>query len=88
MIAGRWTALVLAVLLCCAQEAAAQVGGHAGAFTRLGFGARGMGMGNAMTAVTDGYVVGSYNPALIPFARGRTRARLSASLPSTGNSTS
>ena len=52
--------LLLALLF----ESAAQVGGQPGAYSRMGFGARGMGMGNAMTAVTTGDIVGYYNPAL------------------------
>ena len=35
-----------------------------GAFSRTGFAARGMGMGNAMSAVTNGNVVAYYHPAL------------------------
>lgn len=38
-----------------------------GAFSRLGFGARGMGMGNAISAVRDGNLVSYYNPALSVF---------------------
>ena len=38
-----------------------------GAFSRFGFGARGMGMGNAMSSVTDGNLVSYYNPALSVF---------------------
>ncbi len=38
-----------------------------GSFSRMGFGARGMGMGNAMTAVIDGNMVSYYNPALSAF---------------------
>ena len=38
-----------------------------GAFSRVGFGARGMGMGNAMSAVTEGNLVSYYNPALSSF---------------------
>ena len=38
--------------------------GLAGAPMRMGFGARGMAMGNAMTAVTSGDVQSYYNPAL------------------------
>jgi hypothetical protein len=49
----------------------AQLGGRAGAFSRLGFGARGMGMGNALTAVTGGDVVPYYNPALLPLSEYR-----------------
>lgn len=59
--------LLLAVPRECAQ---AQVGGVAGAFTRLGFGARGQGMGNALSAVTTGTVSSYYNPALTPFQKG------------------
>ena len=40
----------------------------AGAFSRMGFGARGMGMGNALTAVGSGEVSAYYNPALAAFA--------------------
>ncbi len=50
----------------------AQIGGTAGVFSRMGFGARGMGMGNAQTAVTTGDLVGYYNPASLPFAKRRT----------------
>lgn len=49
----------------------AQIAGEPGAFARLGFGARGMGMGNALTAVTTGDVVAYYNPALTPTAQYR-----------------
>ena len=49
----------------------AQIGGEAGAFSRLGFAARGIGMGNAMTAVTTGDLAGYYNPALLPWSRFR-----------------
>lgn len=38
-----------------------------GAFSRMGFGARGMGMGNAMSSVTEGNLVSYYNPALSTF---------------------
>ncbi len=37
-------------------------------FSRFGFGSRGISMGNAMSAVTQGEVVGYYNPAVLPFA--------------------
>jgi len=43
-----------------------------GAFSRMGFGARGMGMGNAMSAVTGGNVVSYYNPALAAFQEGNS----------------
>ncbi len=47
----------------------AQYGGTAGAFTRIGFGARGPAMGNAMTAVVSGELSPYYNPALTAFQR-------------------
>ncbi|MBW7887270.1 MAG: hypothetical protein H3C35_02785 [Bacteroidetes bacterium] len=40
-----------------------QLSGTAGAFSRVGFGARGMGMGNALTAVSNGELPGYYNSA-------------------------
>ena len=60
--------LLLTLLM---QPSPAQLGGTPGAFSRLGFGARGMGMGNALTAVTSGDIVGYYNPALITWAEYR-----------------
>jgi hypothetical protein len=45
----------------------AQLGGLPGAFSRMGFNARGISMGNAMTSVTTGDVNGFYNPALSSF---------------------
>ena len=41
-----------------------------GAFSRMGFGARGIAMGNAMSAVTEGNLVSYYNPALSVFQEG------------------
>ncbi len=43
-----------------------------GAFSRMGFGARGMGMGNAMSAVASGNLVSYYNPALSAFQEGNS----------------
>ena len=40
---------------------------QAGAFARMGFGARGLAMGNAITADATGYASPYYNPALAPF---------------------
>jgi len=58
------------VLLSCAMsiialsqlQSSSSVGGLAGAPMRMGFGARGMAMGNAMTAVISGDVQSYYNP--------------------------
>lgn len=52
----------------------AQLAGTPGAFSRLGFGARGMGLGNALTAVVDGDVTSFYNPAVTPFLTDRVAA--------------
>ena len=54
-----------------APHSFAQLGGTPGAFSRMGFGARGMGMGNALTAVASGDVVGYYNPALLSWSEYR-----------------
>jgi hypothetical protein len=43
------------------------IGGLAGAPMRMGFGARGIAMGNAMTAVVNGDLQSYYNPAIVPF---------------------
>ena len=47
-------------------------GAGAGGFARMGCGARGMGMGNAMSALQRGEVSAYYNPALVPFSEQRT----------------
>lgn len=43
-----------------------------GSFARMGFGARGMGMGNAMLAVTTGSLVAYYNPAISVIQEGNS----------------
>ena len=52
-------------------SAIAQYGGTAGAFSRIGFGARGLALGNAMTAIVNGDISPYYNPALPAFQSGR-----------------
>jgi hypothetical protein len=64
----RHILLALPLLWAVVPAAQAQLGGAPGAFSRLGFGARGIGMGNALTAVTDGDVTGYYNPAALAYA--------------------
>ncbi len=54
------TALFLLSAMCYGQLAATP-----GAFSRMGFGGRGMGMGNAMTAIRTGENSGFYNPAAV-----------------------
>jgi hypothetical protein len=60
--------LAVAFALGLSIPASAQIGGEPGAFSRMGFGARGMAMGNALTAVASGNVASYYNPALLPYA--------------------
>lgn len=50
-----------------AQPEFTEISSMPGAFSRMGFGARGIGMGNAMSAVTEGNLVSYYNPALPAF---------------------
>lgn len=52
-----------------AQPAFSEMAVNPGAFSRIGFGARGIGMGNAMSAVTDGNLVSYYNPAVTVFQK-------------------
>ncbi|MCH8961922.1 MAG: PorV/PorQ family protein [Bacteroidetes bacterium] len=57
--------LLIAILLTLtAAEAQAQA---AGAFSRMGFGARGVAMSNALVADASGHASPYYNPALAPF---------------------
>ncbi len=56
--------LIGVVLALSANEAYAQA---AGAFARMGFGARGVAMSNALVADASGFASPYYNPALAPF---------------------
>ena len=55
-----------------AQTQYSEIAGMAGAFSRMGFGARGIGMGNSMSAVKEGNLVSYYNPALVVFQNGNS----------------
>ncbi len=55
-----------------AQPELSKIAAMPGAFSRMGFGARGIGMGNALTAVTEGNLVSYYNPALSVFQEGNS----------------
>ena len=50
----------------------AQIGTSPGAYSRMGFGSRGIGMGNAFIAMTTGDLNGYYNPAAVPFSKVRS----------------
>lgn len=57
-------------LLCCfigTAQAQSPVAGLAGSPMRMGFGAEGMGFGNALVASRSNIRTGYYNPALLPF---------------------
>lgn len=55
-----------------AQPKYSSLAGMPGVFSRMGFGARGIGMGNAMSAVTEGNLVSYYNPAVTVFQEGNS----------------
>jgi hypothetical protein len=55
-----------------AQPEFSSISSKAGAFSRMGFGARGIGMGNAMSAITTGELNSYYNPALNSFQEGNS----------------
>lgn len=69
---------ILVALYLFAQHLVAQpsvvseLGRMPGAALRLGFGARGIGFGNAMSAVSTGELSAPHNPALVPFQTSRT----------------
>lgn len=68
---------LLYIILILTASAAAQpkfskIADMPGAFSRMGFGARGIGMGNAMLSVTEGNLVSYYNPALSVFQEGNS----------------
>ncbi len=62
--------IVALMIMIPVTDAVAQSGGFSGAFTRMGFGPRGMAMGNAMGTVTQEGVYAHYNPALAGFIDG------------------
>jgi hypothetical protein len=57
----------LLTLQIAAQPEFSSLGSMPGAFSRMGFGARGIAMGNALSAVTRGNLVSYYNPAVTPY---------------------
>ncbi len=50
-----------------AQPQTSDIANAPGAFSRMGFGSRGVAMGNSISAVTSGNLVAYYNPALASF---------------------
>lgn len=72
MIKKIFLQIILVSTIASAQAAVSDISSMPGAFTRMGFGARGMGMGNAVSAVPEGSLVSYYNPALAPFQQGNS----------------
>lgn len=62
--------MVLSVGLIIAQPKVSKVNSSAGAFTRLGFGPRGIAMGNSLSAIKEGDLSSYYNPAVSVFQNG------------------
>jgi len=62
---GFLSTFLISMFLVVTTISPAQIAGTPGAFSRMGFGARGMGMGNALTAVKTGENSGYYNPAVV-----------------------
>lgn len=66
---NNWVITLLLLFGC--DVSVAQLAGSAGGFVRMGFGARGMAMGNAMVAVNEGEISTYYNPALAAYSQDR-----------------
>lgn len=62
---GRWRHIAWSLLVLCWAGTAA-VGQSTGAFARLGFGVRGIGLGNALVADASGRGSAYFNPSLAP----------------------
>jgi hypothetical protein len=76
--AGRL--LLLALLTLLPMQSIAQPAGYAGSFSRIGFGPRGIAMGNAILATTEEGIYAYYNPAHAAYAQSGNQVDLSASL--------
>ena len=70
MIKRILTSIILIYSVLNAQPEFSSYNSMAGSFSRMGFGARGMGMGNSMGAIIDGNLVSYYNPAIAAFQNG------------------
>jgi hypothetical protein len=58
---------ILFSLVVLAQPQFSEMAVSPGAFSRIGFSARGIGLGNAASSITEGELVAYYNPAITPF---------------------
>jgi len=66
------TTILISLSIVNAQPQFSAISSLPGAFSRMGFGSRGMGMGNALSAVNEGNLVAYYNPALASFQQGNS----------------
>ncbi len=64
-------AKIFFIFLLFAESVSAQLSGTAGTFSRIGFGARGMGMGNALSSVKIGEIPVYYNAAFASLQKER-----------------
>ncbi len=64
--------LFAATIIINAQPEFSKIAGRPGAFARMGFGARSMGMGNAVSSIVTDNISPFYNPALSPFQEGNS----------------
>jgi len=62
----------IAFAVACWSSVEAQTGGVAGTFTNMGYGPRGIAMGNSLTALTTGNITALYNPSLGAFESDRS----------------
>jgi hypothetical protein len=62
---------ILSIFLTSLIHASEGDGGYAGAFLRMGIGARAKSMGDAYSAIPQGAMAGIYNPALLPHLKER-----------------
>ncbi len=70
------------ILLCGALAVASEGdGGYAGAFLRMGMGARAKALGDAFSAIPEDAIAGFYNPALLPHLKSRQALLSFAFLP-------
>lgn len=74
------TGCVTVAILIISITTFAQPSGFAGSFSRLGFGPRGMAMGNALTATEVQGIYGYYNPALAVHAHAGNQVDISTSI--------
>ncbi|MFA5803511.1 MAG: hypothetical protein WC879_02605 [Melioribacteraceae bacterium] len=64
--------LIISAVTLSAQPKMSKINSSAGAFSRIGFGPRGIAMGNSLSAVKEGNLISYYNPAVSVFQNGNS----------------